>query len=364
MRILHINSARDWAGGEVHTYLLCRKLDEMGLKITLACKPGSKIDKKFRTEGLAVFNLPLMHSGDILSATALAAYCRINNIDILHVHLARDYWLAYYAKLLYKKLKIVFVRHVAYKVKFRNFLYRHMYDSVDKIIAVSQAVEDVLKGQNVIDEAKIIKIYNGIDHEPFINSQKGNLRKELGINEKSPLVGMIGRVNDEKNQKSFIKSIPIILKSYPEARFIIAGADEENGAYIKKLQALAESLEVSDKLKLLGFRSDVPSIMKELDVFVLASTNEGFGLVLTEALSSGAAVVATPVDCAREIILDGESGIIAEGFEPKNIAEAVDKILSNDELAQKLKKEGQKRARIFELCTMAEKTMEVYKQLL
>lgn len=361
MRVLQISSARDWAGGEVHTFLLCKELSNSGCKVTLACRPNSVLSKIFYKEGLNFFCIPLFNSVDILSAFLLALYCWIKKIDIIHVQIARDTWLAYGAKILCPRVKIVFTRHVLYPLKYSK-CHKYLYNNIDKVIAVSHAVKDVIVGQNIIPESKISVIYNGIDLEKFKYASGNKIIQELNFSEKQRLVGVIGRITPEKGQDIFIKSIPLILKDHPDTKFLIVGSDTEK--YTEKLNLLANELGIPDKVVFLGVRSDIPDIMKMLDVFVLSSLSEPFGLVLVEAMAAGIPVVATQAGGAREIIVNNESGILVEPSNHEDLAAAVSNILRDNELAKKLNTAGKERAKIFEADMMSSKTYELYKELL
>ncbi|NLY75114.1 MAG: glycosyltransferase, partial [Firmicutes bacterium] len=98
MKILQVNSAKNWGGGEVYTINLCQKLIDKGYEVALACRPGSAINQTALKNGITVLELPLTGAADFRSAWKLSRYCRKNEIDIVHVHLARDYWIARYLK--------------------------------------------------------------------------------------------------------------------------------------------------------------------------------------------------------------------------------------------------------------------------
>ena len=326
----------------------------MGEKVTLVCRPGSEIDKRSREANIPVLNLPLKGAADLNSARKLAAYCEKNDIGIIHAHLGRDYWTAVLAKLFNPKLKVVITRHVLIPTK-SSLLHKWIYSKIDKVIAVSQAVKKTLTN---FPPKKIVTIYNGIDTDRFATAQSGSLRKELDLAENTRIVGMVGHVSPHKGHAIFIKSIPEITANNPDTVFVVIGDDFKNGEYISQLKNL------DNRVHFLGPRANIPDLMKDLDVFVLASANEPFGLVTVEAMASGTPVVATNSGGTVEIITDRETGILIPPNDPSELAKAVVRILNDDELANKLRANGQTRVRaLFDLKTMAVNTVGVYREI-
>ncbi|TWH45300.1 glycosyltransferase family 4 protein [Sporomusa sp. KB1] len=348
IKVLQINSMKNWAGGEVHVCLLCKELIDIGESIVLTCRPGSAIDQNAREANIPVFNLPLATVIDFRSAWILAKFCKENSVDIIHAHTGRDYWLAIWTKFFNPKLKIVITRHIRAPLK-NSGLRRWAYKKVNKVIAVSQTVKNAI---TIFPSEKIAVVYNGIDVEKYSAAQPGTLRKELGISPQTKIVGMVGRVNPSKGQETFIQSIPEILCKLPDTVFVVIGGGSDE--YISELKR------INGAVNFLGVRNDILGIMRDLDVFVLASWNEPFGLVTVEAMAAGTPVVATNTGGTAEIIIDGESGILIPPKDPAKLAQAIIRVLTDSELAGKLKTSGMNRAKKFTMRDMAINTRKVY----
>lgn len=350
IKVLQMNSMNIWGGGEVHVFLLCRQLILLGDTVILGCRPGSVIDQKAREEQIPVFNLPFKGAVDIKSARALANYCREKSIDIIHAHNGRDYWLAGLAKYFYPKLKVVITRHILSPLK-SSVLHRWLYGKVDQVIAVSHSVKNRI---SVFPSDKITVIYNGIDIDKFSTAEPGALRRELGISAETKIVGMVGRVHPSKGHITFLQSIPEILSKHPDTVFVVVGS----GEYISQLEKM------NNEVHFLGKRSDIPEIMKDLDVFVMASQNEPFGLVTVEAMAAGTAVVATNTGGTAEIITDGETGLLVPPQDPAKLAQAVIRVLTGGKLTAKLKEDGIDSAKKYDIQNMAIDTRKVYYNML
>lgn len=139
-------------------------------------------------------------------------------------------------------------------------------------------------------------------------------------------VGIIGRLAPWKGQEVFLRAVAKLAPDFPRARFWIVGsAMFGEGDYAARLPALADSLGICERVDFLGFRSDVQSILRELDVVVHASTSpEPFGLVIAEAMAAGRAVIATRGGGVTEIVDDDETGVLV----PMGDAEALAASLS------------------------------------
>lgn len=364
MRILHINSADDWGGGEVHVALLCKQLIDNGHDIVLSCRPASAIDKHFRNMQFPVLNLSLKGAGDLYSAFCIANYCREHSIEIVHAHLGRDYWLAFFVKLLYGNIKVVFTRHLLFPLK-NNIIHKMMYQKSDAVIAVSKAVEKVITTSGFVDSDRLKTIYNGIVVENFANAPQGCLRHELGFDVTTSIIGIIGQISPHKGQDVFLRSISSIMQNNPNSKFVIVGDDFRQGDYIQELKNVAIQLGIAEHVFFLGPRKDIPQIMKDLDVFVLASRNESFGLVAVEAMAAGVPVVATAAGGVSEIVEHEKSGFLISIDDDNMLAEAVCKVLKNPSLAKKHSENAMLRVRsLFSIESMTEQTVEIYHEVL
>jgi glycosyltransferase involved in cell wall biosynthesis len=364
MKILHINSSDNWGGGEVYTINLCNKLRVKGHEITLACRQDSAIKKIASGNNLNVLELHLYGAIDIISAFNLYRYCKKKSIDIIHAHLARDYWIAGYVKFFFPEIHIVFTRHLLKPIQ-PTFFHERLFKKVDMIIAVTDAVNNSLATQNLFPADRIITIYNGIDTSLFASAKSGILRKELALDRNVKLVGMVGQISVHKGSSLFINSAAIVCQQYPDAIFIIVGDDFKNGKYIDELKQLSVRLGIADKVMFLGMRTDVPAIMKDLDIFVLASRNEPFGLVLTEAMAAGTPVIATNAGGAAEIVIDNKTGILVDVNKKASLPDAIISLLKDEKTAQALAKSGQKRAfEKFDLGRMVDEIISVYNSVI
>ena len=246
-----------------------------------------------------------------------------------------------------------------------TFLHKWLFKKVARVIAVSNAVKESLLVQELLPSERILTIYNGINTRLFAVAPTGMLRKEFGFDNGIKLIGMVGQVSPHKGNDLFIKSAALVANRYSNARFLIVGDDFQNGKYIEELKQLSINLGIEDKVLFLGPRSDIPEIMRDLNVFVLASKNEPFGLVITEAMAAGTPVIVTNAGGAKEIVINGQTGLIINDDEPLSLANAILTLLEDEKLGDTIGKAGQKRAfDQFDLERMVGEIISVYNEVL
>jgi len=230
----------------------------------------------------------------------------------------------------------------------------------DKLIVVSKFNIDKGLKYKIGKLSKYTVIHSGIDIKKFskeINAKEK--KKELGLDEDMPVVGMIGRLDAQKNPLDFVKAAQIIQKSFPNVQFIIVG----DGPLRKQTEALIKRLNVKN-FYILGFRSDVNEILQIIDISVLTSLWEGLPRVFPESMAAKKPIVATNVDGAPEAIIDGETGFIVAPKSPEIFAEKVLSLLKNPEIAEQMGQAGFKRVNQFSLDKMLEDIDSLYENLL
>ncbi len=364
MKVLHLSSARGWAGGEAHVVVLGRHLAERGVATTLACRPGSPIGKAFLELGLPVIDLALGGAADLVSMARLARFCKREQIDVVHAHPARDYWLAVGARLLSPGPRVVVTRHLVSKRR-DPIAHALLYRRIDRVIAVSRAVGESLVRVMSVPSSKIAVIPNGIDTRRYADAASGRLRRELAVESTVPLVGMVGTVSPHKGQQVFLRALPRVRERFPGCVGVIAGGDREGGRYIEALRAMARDLGLGDSVRFLGARPDVPEVLKDLTVFVLASVEEPFGLVLVEAMAAGVPVVATDAGGPCEIVADEETGLLVESGNVEALGAGIARLLGDPALARRFAAAGQRRAiERFDAAVMADRTLDLYRMVL
>jgi glycosyltransferase involved in cell wall biosynthesis len=216
----------------------------------------------------------------------------------------------------------------------------------DEIIVISNAVANIFHERGIRDKVSVI--FNSLNPANFDHVDAcatRALRRELSGGVEGPLVVTVGRINPRKGLECFVKACALIARKHPDVRFAIVGdtADASEEDYLRTLQALANDLAVSDRLKFVPARRNIAELMSAIDIFVMTSVNEGFGRVIIEAMAARRPVVASEVGGILDIVRDGITGRLVPPEQPYCFAEAISELLSRPELLSKMGGAGRTR---------------------
>jgi glycosyltransferase involved in cell wall biosynthesis len=169
---------------------------------------------------------------------------------------------------------------------------------------------------------------------------------------------MIGRLSPQKAPLDFVEAAKLVLKSNPTVQFILVG----DGPLTTDVEA---AIGTESRIKMLGYRNDVPDILRILDIFALASLWEGLGRAMTEAMLMGIPVVATAVNGIPELVTHGETGLLSPPQSPAQLAKNLVRLLDNPQEAQRMSQEAQRRvAPRFGIDQMITQIEDVYEELM
>jgi len=204
--------------------------------------------------------------------------------------------------------------------------------AADALVAVSESVKRDLVELRVAPERKIRVIPLGLELGPLAGAlPRGTLRREAGIPDAAPLVGIVGRLVPIKDVPCFLVAAKRVRELRPDARFAVVGDGEEREA----LERQSAALGLSGALHFFGWRRDLLAVYGDLDVVVNASRNEGTPVALIEALAAGRPVVATAVGGTPDLIGRDERGLLVPPGEPERLAAAVVDALEGSEAARR-----------------------------
>ena len=364
MRILQINSAKNFGGGEKHLVDLARGLVESSHEVFLVVAPDSPIlEKLSEFSPKNILRVKIKNSLDVFAAQKIARFIKQNKIDIVHAHTGKDYLPASLAVRFAPNAKLIFTRHVLFSLK---TIQKYALNNVSKTIAVSSAVEANL--QKTFPKEKIVTIPNGIDVKNWANVDRESLRKEFrfenNISFDAKVLGTVGELKHLKGQQDFILAAQIIAQKFPETHFVIVGKDNSyDKSFRRKLKRLVKTFDLEKRFSWFDWIEDTKPLFSSLDIFISPSHSESFGLAILEASASSCAVVATATEGAKELIEDGKSGILTPVKNPVKLAETICELLKNEQKIKYLGDNAQKRAQEkFGLERMIAKTEKIYRE--
>lgn len=284
----------------------------------------------------------------------LAKVISSEKVDIIHSHHRYMTSLAYWLNKFYP-VKLVHTAHNVFRDKKLFSFLGH------NIIAVSDGVKENLTDYFGIRETEIEVIYNGIA-PPEVNKTKLDaLKADLGIGEDFTRIACIARLEQAKGHTYLLQAMAKVLREERRIKVLVVG----DGSLRNSLQAEADSLGISDNVVFLGFRTDVPEILAYVDFIVLSSLQEGLPLVLLESLSLGTSAVATDVGGVKEIVVDGETGLLLRKGSVEKLAEAILYFARNPEVRRKIGEAGKSYVEHkFSLDSMLRQTEAIYRRVL
>jgi len=222
----------------------------------------------------------------------------------------------------------------------RWILYKALSLCADLVVCISKAVRDAILKEEPGLAAKSVVVYNAVSIAA--NSAGGEpeipLREELGLPQGASLVGMVGRIMPWKGQEVFAEAAALVMQRAPDVHFVAVGSYfADQSQYLDQLKARISDLGLEERFHLVDYRSNVTDVYRALDIFVLPSIKpEPFGRVTVEAMTQGCAVIATNHGGTVELIDHGVTGMLVPPAEPQPLAEAIELLLSDRLLREKI----------------------------
>ena len=203
----------------------------------------------------------------------------------------------------------------------------------DHFIALSDTHRDSLVRRYGLDPLHFTVIPNGVDTERFHPAQERRAAKRaLGWPEESLAVSIVAGLRPEKNHRLFLQAASLLAPHHPEALFVVAGDGSEREA----LERAADVPELRGRVRWLGMRKDTPELQRASDIAVLCSDMETFPVSLIEALASGTPVVSTDVGSVRDVIAEGETGLLVPAGDVEGFATVLGRLLDDHALRARM----------------------------
>ncbi len=345
-------------GIEKVSYEQSKRLTESGYEINVLT---SKIkgQNEHPAKGIRVFPYPTLNIAErfgvpypILSLEAYKKFAQvIKKCDLIHAH-GHVYMPSCLAGMVAKKYKKPFIvtQHNTF-IDYKSLLniMEHLNDftigksvlkRADRIFTVSKETKKYVLRLGA-DKSKTSVMYNGVDTDIFHPTNKGESRKKLGLPKKRKIIFSVRRLVYKNGLDTLIESAALVTRDNPDILFVVAG----KGPSRKLIEDHIKELGIEDNIKLTGFVPDklLPVYYNAADYFVLPSASgEGLPLVLFEAMACGLPVIATTVGGTPEIINHMKNGVLVPPRNPEAIAEALSKLIAEEELGKSIGEEARK----------------------
>lgn len=316
-------------GAEVYVAGICRLLPELGARVELFCPKGRPFVGYAVAHGLESVTWKTHGKVDPLTVLRLARLLRKSRVDIIHTHLSTAGFIGAIAA---RIAGIPSVAHV------HGLNTATCYRRSTAIIAVSQAAKEHLVRQGVNPE-KIRVIHNGVELDRFEIVPVEDAKRRLGYDPKTPVFGAFGRLSKEKGQTIALRAMALLKSEHPTARLMLVG----DGADSSPLESAAKELGIAENVDFVGFAHDVRRFMSACDAVIAPSLKEGLGLSALEAMALSRPVVASAVGGLIEVVVPGKTGFAVPPGDPQAIAESLNALVHDRDLAERMGALGRKR---------------------
>jgi glycosyltransferase involved in cell wall biosynthesis len=336
MNIALVNSCPYLGGAEFWFLRAALYLKARGHRVELFCRPGGLADRA-ENLGIPVTRLLMLFDLDLVSFLRFFFAFRRSRPQVVLLNDQRECRLAGPAGA-WTGVPVR-VQRKGWPYMKNSWRDRLVYTRfVNHILCVSSHVREELLSIPGLDPERVRLFPNAVDWQRFAQARPRDLRQDLGIAKDSKLVGTVGRLVSHKGHDIFIRMAGKLLDAGLNADFIIIG----EGRGEAELRGLIQTLDLQDRVRLLGFREDLPEILKSLDLFVFPTLGEGMPNALLEAMAAGLPVVASDIPGSRELVKSEGSGghevrgILTPAGDVSALVQAVGRLLSEPELAEGL----------------------------
>ena len=349
-------------GTETHILELASRLDRSRFTVTVcALKSGGTMAQELEKRGVRVLSLDGTGKLDARVIVRLFKLLRAEQPDVVQAFL---FWANVAARACGRILRAFPVISSYHdEVVSEGWLVR-VVDRLtltwtDRIVCCSGAVgrSVVSRIGGKIEHCTIIPF--GVDIEQF-EATAAATRRELGLRDNQKVIGTVCRlVEPKKGLRFLLQAMAVLARKYgqPPCQLLIVG----DGPSRHELELLREQLDLSSWVVFAGSRRDIPRVLHALDVFVLPSLYEGFGIALLEAMAAGKPVIATAVGGIPEFVLSGETGLLIEPGNVEALADAIDRLLSHPQQARIMGAKGRIRVgESYHISTVVRQHEQVY----
>ncbi len=351
LRVLHAITPSRMAGAETFLARLLKHAEGSRIEHRCIVSCDSPALNEMRAAGVDFEPAGIGGKANMMAVARLARAARDAGASLIDSHLSSASW---WCGWLERMGGLPTVGHV------QGFTSARWHRGQSHLVTCSQAVK-----QDLIDKGfqpdRITPLHLPVEPADVAPTQsRAAVRAELGVSETTPVVGTFAHLSEKKGYRELVVAAKQVLQEMPTAQFWCFG----DGVLRDEITQQASELGIADRFRLLGFRRDVPNLMRAVDVMALPSHREPFGLVYVEAGLCERPVIACRAGGAPEIVEHGESGLLVPPKSPPELAAAILEILGDRTLAETMGRRGNEICRTrFNWPTYIERISEVYEHV-
>lgn len=351
IKVVRIITRLNIGGPAVHAILLSEQLDPACFESILVAGSTTPSEgdmlalarrKHLEPRAVPELGRELSARDDLIALARLYRLIRAERPDVVHTHMAKAGTLGRIAARLARVPAVIHTYHGhvfhSYFSEPKTALFRAIERALglvtDRLVVVGEIQRREIAGYGIAPLEKLVAIPLGLELDDFLGVQapSGRLRRELGVSETAPLVGIVARLVPIKAHEDFLAAAAAVRAELPDARYVVVGDGERR----QELETLASQLGLDDAVRFLGWRHDLLEVYADLDVVALSSLNEGSPVALIEAMAAGRAVAATEVGGVAEVVQHEVTGLTVPARSPEKLGKAILRLLRDPALRHRL----------------------------
>ena len=339
---------------------LAQHLRKQGHQVVLACsddpgEAGRSFVETLRRMGFEVLVLPLKRTitpwSDLRATVELYRHLRRRRFDVVHTQTAKAGVVGRIAACLARVPVIVYTAHAfpfheylsPWRIRLYALLERLASLLCDAIAVDSECVRSRGLAFHVAPPEKIRVIPMGIDTERFdpgkYRAERAAIRAELGLKPDATVIGAVARFVPDKGLDQLLHAVSLLATRFPDLQCLLAG----DGPLREDLRSLSRTLGLEGRVLFAGYRTDIPRVLSAMDLYMLPTRREGFGVAFAEAMSMEVPVIASRIPPLDEIVADGHTGALADVGSPDDFARAAEPLLADPDLRRKMGQAARRR---------------------
>lgn len=359
MKVVHVESGRHLYGGARQVLYLCQGLIDQGIGSTIVCEPGSDVDLAARRQGIPVHNLHCAGDLDVRYWFRLKSYFAAAAPDIVHSHSRRgaDIYSGRAAASL--GIPAVVSRRVDHNESPLSSALR--YSAYRRVIAISRNIAEVLHTSGVSAD-RLVTIRSAVDvAELAAECNVEHWRTSFSLDQSNIVGAIVAQLIPRKGHRFVFDVLPELCGRFPNFRLLVFG----QGPLKQDLNERVAKLGLSDKVFFAGFRPDLAAYLQCIDLLIHPALQEGLGVAMLNASAAAVPVIAFDVAGAREVVADGETGILVPPQDRTALLRAITQLVENPGQRRSMGQAGQIRMKNeFSVDAMVARHIELYRSVL
>ncbi len=343
-KIAHVTFNLRAGGAEKVIFSLIEHADNSKYDLSIICleQPIGIFGVQMKERGISVISFNWKPGFNISLIRQIRQYVKQQNIDILHCHQYTPYIYGFFASM-FNKSKVVFTEHsrfYPYKKELKRIiLHPLLLLFTDYFTTISHANREALIKYENLPPKKIDVIYNGINYHKFNSSKNSRLKKSLGIDSETFVVGTIAGLDPIRNYILMIQALHIVRKRFPKTCLLFVGDDAE----MDWLKAQISALGLSSNVFIVGFKYEPYNYYTVMDIFISTAFSESSSVTLLEAMAAGKPCIVSEDGGNPEVIQDNINGFVIPIEQKQTFADRIIFLQENRDLRLTMGQESRKR---------------------